>query len=114
MVPTDWTVAPFPPGCLEGTLKWHGASWYSYRHMELFSKEDLGKKVKKPLADRMRPRSLEEFVGQEHLLGEGKFLKTLLEKKEIPSMIFWGPSGVGKTTLGFLMGKYLDLPFVSL
>jgi putative ATPase len=82
--------------------------------MELFSKEDLGKKVKKPLADRMRPRSLDQFVGQEHLLGEGKFLRTLIDKKEIPSMIFWGPSGVGKTTLGFLMGKYLDLPFVSL
>jgi putative ATPase len=82
--------------------------------MELFSKEDLGKRVKKPLADRMRPRSLEQFMGQEHLLGEGKFLRTLLEKKEIPSMIFWGPSGVGKTTLGFLMGKYLDVPFVSL
>lgn len=82
--------------------------------MELFSKEDLGKKAKKPLADRMRPKSLDEFMGQEHLLGEGKFLRTLIEKKEIPSMIFWGPSGVGKTTLGFLMGKYLDLPFVSL
>ena len=53
-------------------------------------------------------------MGQEHLLGEGKFLKILLDKKEIPSMIFWGPSGVGKTSLGWLMGKYLDLPFVSL
>lgn len=97
-----------------GTLKRHGASCYSYSHMELFDKEDLGKKVKKPLADRMRPRSLDQFAGQEHLLGEGKFLRSLIEKKEIPSMIFWGPSGVGKTTLGFLMGKYLDLPFVSL
>ena len=96
------------------TLKWHRTSWYSYRHMELFGTQQLGKKVKKPLADRMRPKSLDQFVGQEHLLGEGKFLKTLLAKKEIPSMIFWGPSGVGKTTLGFLMGKYLDLPFVSL
>jgi putative ATPase len=82
--------------------------------MELFNKEDLGKRVKKPLADRMRPKRLEEFVGQVHLLGEGKFLRILLGKKEIPSMIFWGPSGVGKTTLGFLMGKYLSLPFVSL
>jgi putative ATPase len=82
--------------------------------MELFNTEDLGKRVKKPLADRMRPKSLEQFVGQVHLLGEGKFLKILLGKKEIPSMIFWGPSGVGKTTLGFLMGKYLGLPFVSL
>ena len=96
------------------TLQWHSGSWYSYRHMELFNTEDLGKRVKKPLADRMRPKSLEQFVGQVHLLGEGKFLKILLGKKEIPSMIFWGPSGVGKTTLGFIMGKYLGLPFVSL
>jgi putative ATPase len=82
--------------------------------MDLFSQEQITRKIKKPLADRMRPTSLEQFVGQEHLLGEGKFLRTLLEKKEIPSMIFWGPSGVGKTTLGWLIGKYLDLPFVSL
>ena len=82
--------------------------------MELFKTETLGKKAGKPLADRMRPLRLEEFVGQEHLLGEGKFLKILLDKKEIPSMIFWGPSGVGKTSLGWLMGKYLGLPFVSL
>ena len=73
--------------------------------MELFNTEDLGKRVKKPLADRMRPKSLDQFVGQLHLLGEGKFLRILLVKKEIPSMIFWGPSGVGKTTLGFLIGK---------
>ena len=82
--------------------------------MELFKSEHGGPKAKKPLADRMRPRRLDEFVGQGHLLGEGKFLKILLDKKEIPSMIFWGPSGVGKTSLGSLMGKYLSLPFVSL
>jgi putative ATPase len=82
--------------------------------MELFKSDTLDKKARKPLADRMRPVRLEEFVGQEHLLGEGKFLKILLDKKEIPSMIFWGPSGVGKTSLGWLIGKYLDLPFVSL
>jgi putative ATPase len=79
----------------------------------LFKTENVGKKAKKPLADRMRPTTLEEFVGQEHLLGEGKFLKILLEKKEIPSMIFWGPSGVGKTSLGWLIGKRLGLPFVA-
>ena len=106
---------PFVSTCVRPpTLQWHSGSWYSYRHMELFNTEDLGKRVKKPLADRMRPKSLEQFVGQVHLLGEGKFLKILLGKKEIPSMIFWGPSGVGKTTLGFIMGKYLGLPFVSL
>jgi putative ATPase len=62
----------------------------------------------------MRPTTLDQFVGQDHLLGDGKFLRILLQKKEIPSMIFWGPSGVGKTTLGWILGKYLDLPFVSL
>ena len=68
----------------------------------------------KPLADRMRPKTLDEFVGQEHILGEGKMLRILIEKKDIPSMILWGPSGVGKTTLGWLMGRYVKLPFVSL
>lgn len=68
----------------------------------------------KPLADRMRPKSLEEFVGQEHILGEGRILRLLIEKKDLPSMILWGPSGVGKTTLGWLMGRYVKLPFVSL
>ncbi|HEX2966219.1 MAG TPA: replication-associated recombination protein A [Syntrophorhabdaceae bacterium] len=68
----------------------------------------------KPLADRMRPKSLEDFVGQEHILGDGKILRLLIEKKELPSMILWGPSGVGKTTLGWLMGRYMKLPFISL
>jgi len=62
----------------------------------------------------MRPRSLEDFVGQEHILGEGRLLKRLLEKGDIPSMILWGPSGVGKTTLGWLMGRYMKLPFIAL
>jgi putative ATPase len=82
--------------------------------MELFKRDEITKKMKKPLADRMRPGNLDQVVGQTHLLGEGKFLKTLLDKREVPSMIFWGPSGVGKTTLGWLMGKHLDLPFVPL
>jgi putative ATPase len=82
--------------------------------MDLFGQEQLIRKANKPLADRMRPTKLDQFVGQDHLLGDGKFLRILLQKKEIPSMIFWGPSGVGKTTLGWLIGKCLDLPFVSL
>jgi putative ATPase len=68
----------------------------------------------KPLADRIRPTSLDEVVGQEHLLGKGKILRVLLNTKDVPSMIFWGPSGVGKTTLGWLIGKYMKLPYVSL
>ena len=82
--------------------------------MELFETDVVTKDLKKPLADRMRPQRLEEFVGQGHLLGQGKLLQVLLEKKDIPSMVFWGPPGVGKTSLGWLIGKHLSLPFVSL
>lgn len=83
--------------------------------MELFKDDTLFESNSgKPLADRMRPRTLDDFVGQEHILGEGKILKLLIEKKDIPSMILWGPSGVGKTTLGWLMGRHMKLPFVSL
>ena len=52
-----------------------------------------------PLAARLRPQTLEEIVGQRHLLGEGKVLRRLIEDDHISSMIFWGPPGVGKTTL---------------
>lgn len=83
--------------------------------MELFENDrGLGKNSRKPLSDRIRPKDLEEVVGQEHLLGAGKILRVLLDKKDVPSLIFWGPSGVGKTTLGWLIGKYLKLPCVSL
>jgi putative ATPase len=83
--------------------------------MELFENNtSFEKDTRKPLADRMRPKKLDEFVGQEHILGEGKLLRVLLEKKDVPSMILWGPSGVGKTTIGWLMGKQMNLPYVSL
>ena len=59
-----------------------------------------------PLASRMRPEKLEEFVGQEHLIGKGKVLRRLIEQDQIPSMIFWGTPGVGKTTLaGIIAGR---------
>jgi putative ATPase len=83
--------------------------------MELFKDTDLYEKdSRKPLADRMRPRSLDTFVGQGHILGEGKLLKVLLEKMDVPSLILWGPSGVGKTTIGWIIGKELNLPFIPL
>ena len=83
--------------------------------MELFSDDTLLKEVKqKPLADRVRPKSLDDVVGQEHLLGKGKMLRVLIERGDIPSFIFWGPSGVGKTTIGWLIGRIMKLPYVSL
>ena len=91
-------------------------SWYYLSNtMELFDNGILQKgDAGKPLADRMRPKTLDDFVGQEHLLGDGKILRLLIAKKDIPSMILWGPSGVGKTTLGWLMGRYMKVPFISL
>ena len=65
-----------------------------------------------PLAARMRPRTLEEFVGQRQLLGEGKALAELIRRGEVGSMIFWGPPGSGKTTLAFVIARYTDREFV--
>ncbi len=62
----------------------------------------------------MRPRSLDDVVGQEHLLGQGKLLRVLIERGDVPSFIFWGPSGVGKTTIGWLIGRIMKLPYVFL
>src|SRR3990167_6783742 len=64
-----------------------------------------GAEVPSPLADRMRPRSLEEFVGQQHLLAPGKPLRTQLERDELSSVIFWGPPGSGKTTLARIIAN---------
>ena len=65
-----------------------------------------------PLADRMRPERLEDFFGQEDIMGEGKPLRQLLEKGRIYSAIFWGPPGSGKTTLAYLISKHLHLKFI--
>lgn len=67
-----------------------------------------------PLAERMRPESLDDFIGQEHLVGKTAALRTLIEKKQVPSMILWGPPGVGKTTLAQIIAKEVGLPFFTL
>lgn len=67
-----------------------------------------------PLAERMRPKSLDEYVGQEHLLQKGASLRRALDSGLIPSMIFWGPPGVGKTTLAQLIASHLKRPFHTL
>lgn len=68
---------------------------------------------KAPLADRMRPKNLKEFVGQEHLVGPNKILQRLVENKELVSLILWGPPGVGKTTLASIVAQSVDAHFVS-
>ncbi|MEN6617319.1 MAG: replication-associated recombination protein A [Syntrophorhabdus sp.] len=83
--------------------------------MELFSDDTVFTgRSQKPLADRVRPKSLDDIVGQEHLLGQGKMLRVLIERGDIPSLILWGPSGVGKTTIGWVIGRIMKLPYVSL
>ena len=66
-----------------------------------------------PLASRLRPETLEEFAGQEHLLGEGKMLRQLIERDQISSMIFWGPPGVGKTTLASIIAGRTKADFIN-
>ena len=68
----------------------------------------------RPLADRMRPRSLDEFLGQEHLLAKGKPLRGAIEAGQLHSMILWGPPGTGKTTLARLIARRSDAQFIAL
>lgn len=69
--------------------------------------------VNQPLASRLRPQSLDEFVGQSHLIGEGKILRRLIEDDKISSMIFWGPPGVGKTTLASIIANKTNSAFIN-
>ncbi len=67
-----------------------------------------------PLAELLRPKNLDEYIGQEHLIGENGILRKAILSGNIPSMIFWGPPGVGKTTLALIISKHLDVPFFTL
>jgi len=76
--------------------------------MDLFTQDDA------PLADRMRPRTLEEFIGQEHLVGEGRLLRRAIEADRLTSSIFFGPPGCGKTTLASIIARATKANFVQL
>ncbi len=67
-----------------------------------------------PLAERMRPTTLDDYAGQTHLVGKNAVLRKVIESGNIPSMLFWGPPGVGKTTLAFIISQQLSRPFFSL
>src|SRR6266852_6454490 len=83
--------------------------------MDLFDRASQSKaSAREPLAERMRPRTLDEFIGQEHLTGPGHFLRRAMESKQIPSLIFWGPPGTGKTTLARVIAGSTGAAFVAL
>lgn len=70
--------------------------------------------MSEPLAERMRPRSLAEYVGQKHLVGEGAVLRKMIDAGRVSSFILWGPPGVGKTTLAHVISTTLKVPFYTL
>ena len=79
---------------------------------ELFSEEST--QPYRPLADRMRPQSLTDFVGQDHIIGEGKSLSQAIENQRLHSMVFWGPPGTGKTTLAKIIAQSVQAHFINL
>ncbi len=81
--------------------------------MDLFDNNpDLQKE--RPLAERLRPYNLDEFFGQEHLIGKGKPIRQMIDKKQVVSMILWGPPGVGKTTLALIISNLIESEFIQL
>src|SRR5512139_1554993 len=82
--------------------------------MDLFAQSAKKRQVGQPLAERMRPRSLDELVGQAHLVGPGRILSNLAPGRAIPSLILWGPPGSGKTTLARLLGETLKAELTAL
>jgi putative ATPase len=91
-----------------------GRRWSLKKQPDLFKKREQEVfKIEAPLADRMRPKSPEEFVGQDHLLGQGRVLRQAIESDQLPSMIFWGPPGSGKTTLAMIIASTTGAQFIA-
>ena len=67
-----------------------------------------------PLAERLRPQSLDDYIGQTHLVGPGAVIRRMIEQRRVSSFILWGPPGVGKTTLAHIISKTLEVPFFTL
>jgi putative ATPase len=82
--------------------------------MDLFARNAQRRQIGQPLAERMRPRTLDEVVGQSHLVGSGRILADLAPGRTLPSLILWGPPGSGKTTLARLLGEILKAELVAL
>ena len=70
--------------------------------------------MNQPLAERMRPKTLDDYIGQQHLVGQGAVLRKMLDAGHVPSFILWGPPGVGKTTLAYIISNQLQVPFYTL
>ncbi len=87
-------------------------NWVMSLFQTIPSGDNAGDRTR-PLADRMRPRTLDEFVGQEHLVAPGKPLRTQLERDDIGSLIFWGPPGTGKTTLAQIIARMTKAEFIE-
>jgi len=88
--------------------------------LDLFGNENTTKQNTKsqvkfqPLAERMRPKTLDDFAGQKHLIGEGKPIRKMIENNSVFSMVFWGPPGVGKTTLALIIANSVNAEFIQL
>jgi putative ATPase len=84
--------------------------------LELFAdnKDKKSKSGVQPLAERMRPKTLDEFVGQKHLVGPGKPVRQMIENNDVVSMILWGPPGVGKTTLALIIANHVQAEYIQL